>query len=250
MTHELNVGWYGKLPSTGDFAGRGLGRDSVQTLDNWLQAGLAQLRLRLPDWQSFYVSSPCWSFLLPANILAPHPVFGCVAPSADRVGRLFPIVTIASVGASAAIQQYLPPRGRFHLQCTELIEHAISTQSSIEEFDMKLATIEKELGTIQRSLAQRTNIANDILDILGANATPMDDNTIVPLQNDDPHTRRNLQLLIQRLKEFDGSGDESYWWANIESANPAFVSHRLSLNSQLIYTLFTQIRRSGASAKL
>jgi type VI secretion system protein ImpM len=248
MGNELTVGWYGKLPSTGDFAGRGLNRDCVQTLDTWLQNGLAQLRLRLPDWQSFYVSAPCWSFLVPAKILAPHPVFGCIAPSADRVGRLFPIVTIGSVGASAMIHQYLPPKGRFHLQCTELIELAISRQTPIEEFDQQLETIEAELGAVQRSLAQRSNIANDILDILGANATPMDDNTIVPLQNDDPLTRRNLQLLTQRLKDFDGTGNESYWWSNIGTPSPAFVSHQSTPNSQLFYALFTQMRRSGANS--
>jgi type VI secretion system protein ImpM len=242
MGNDLTVGWYGKLPSTGDFAGRGLSRDCVQTLDTWLQSGLVQLRLRLPDWQSFYVSAPCWSFLVPANILAPHPVFGCIAPSADRVGRLFPIVTIGSVGTSAMIQQYLPPRGRFHLQCTDLIELAISRQKSIEEFDQQLETIEAELGAVQRSLSQRSNIANDILEILGANATPLDDNTIVPLQNENSFARRNLQFVRQRLREFDGAGNESYWWANIGSSNPAFVSHQSTLNSQLFYALFTQRR--------
>jgi type VI secretion system protein ImpM len=243
--NDLTVGWYGKLPSTGDFAGRGLSRDSVQTLDSWLQAGLVQLRLRLPDWQSFYVSAPCWSFLVPANIFAPYPVFGCIAPSADRVGRLFPIVTIGSVGSSSMIHQYLPPRGRFHLQTTELIEQAISQQTSIEGFDRQLEVIEAELGAVQRSLSQKNNLANDILEILGANAMPMDDDTIVQLKDDNPLTRRNLQLLTQRLRDFDSLGSESLWWANVETSSPVFLSHQSTPNSQLFYGLFTQRRLSN-----
>jgi type VI secretion system protein ImpM len=242
--NDLTVGWYGKLPSTGDFAGRGLSRDCVQTLDSWLQAGLVQLRLRLPDWQSFYVSAPCWSFLAPANIFAPFPVFGCIAPSADRVGRLFPIVTIGSVGSSSMIHQYLPPRGRFHLQTTELIEQAISQKTTIEDFDRQLEVIEAELGAVQRSLSQKNNLANDILEILGANAMPMDDDTIVQLKDDNPLTRRNLQLLTQRLRDFDIAGTESFWWANVETSNPVFLSHQSTPNSQLFYSLFTQRRLS------
>jgi type VI secretion system protein ImpM len=90
------VGWYGKLPSRGDFVGKGLPRDWQGLWDDWLQAGLAHaaqclgpaaLRARLQamePWQcAVFVGTPdepAWC--------------GVLAASSDRVGRVFPLLLV------------------------------------------------------------------------------------------------------------------------------------------------------------
>lgn len=90
----LAFGWYGKLPTRGDFVGRGLPRPWLRAWDDWLQRSLADatqrlgaaaLRRSLPDmppWQCVVLpqerGQPAWC--------------GVVAPSSDRVGRVFPLL--------------------------------------------------------------------------------------------------------------------------------------------------------------
>jgi type VI secretion system protein ImpM len=86
-------GWHGKLPTRGDFVGRGLPRAFLRTWDEWLQRSLAhaseqlgsdsarQRLLAMPPWQGLV--------LPPAQGLAWSLV---VVPSSDRVGRTFPLV--------------------------------------------------------------------------------------------------------------------------------------------------------------
>lgn len=87
------VGWHGKLPSRGDFVGRGMPRGWLRTWDDWLQRGLAlaaqrwgtNLRdhlLAMPPWQAIVVPAqpgqPAWCIV--------------VVASSDRVGRAFPLM--------------------------------------------------------------------------------------------------------------------------------------------------------------
>lgn len=100
--HELQTaaGWHGKLPTIGDFASRRLDADFIRVWDEWLSAGLAQLKAESGDgWLESYLTSPPWRFVLTPNFL-PAPMHreiwaGVVMPSVDRVGRYYPL-TIAS----------------------------------------------------------------------------------------------------------------------------------------------------------
>ena len=58
-------GWYGKLPSLGDFASRRLEGDFIEPWDTWLGEGLAAQRETLGDtWLEAYLASPTWRFVL------------------------------------------------------------------------------------------------------------------------------------------------------------------------------------------
>lgn len=86
------IGWYGKLPWVGDFVGQGL--PWQRTWDEWLQRGLpaaeaawggAALRERVRGMAP-------WQLLLPAADDQGLAWCGIVAGSADRVGRIFPLL--------------------------------------------------------------------------------------------------------------------------------------------------------------
>ena len=92
-------GWYGKLPSVGDFAQRRLPPDFVQAWDDWLARELAAWQQADPEgWLERYLAGASWRFmLLPrcvAGFDATAAVAGVLMPSVDRVGRYFPL-TIA-----------------------------------------------------------------------------------------------------------------------------------------------------------
>lgn len=89
------VGWFGKLPSLGDFASRRLSSEFIELWDAWLSRGLADWQASAPDdWLTHYLAGPSWCFIvLPATL----PAFcgtmawaGVLMPSVDRVGRYFP----------------------------------------------------------------------------------------------------------------------------------------------------------------
>jgi type VI secretion system protein ImpM len=99
-------GWYGKLPTLGDFASRRLDPDFIEPWDVWLGEGLAAQRETLgEDWLDAYLSSPSWRFVLMPGVLSPQQnqaMAGVLMPSVDRVGRYFPL--------TLATPMPMPPR--------------------------------------------------------------------------------------------------------------------------------------------
>jgi len=93
-------GWYGKLPSTGDFASRRLPHELIEPWDTWLAEEIATLKEQSESWLHAYLDSPTWRFVLPARWLTPGQegvLAGIVMPSVDSVGRYFPLSIMASL---------------------------------------------------------------------------------------------------------------------------------------------------------
>jgi type VI secretion system protein ImpM len=87
------AGYYGKLPARADFVGRRLARPVVERWDSWLQQCLARSQAVLAaSWQSLYLTAPAWRFALPAGTCGAGALIGVVVPSADAVGRCFPLL--------------------------------------------------------------------------------------------------------------------------------------------------------------
>lgn len=92
-------GWYGKLPTLGDFASRRLDASFIEPWDLWLGDGIAAQRERLGEaWLDAYLGSPVWRFVLMPGAL-PQPaervaLAGVLMPSVDRVGRYFPLTIV------------------------------------------------------------------------------------------------------------------------------------------------------------
>jgi type VI secretion system protein ImpM len=89
-------GFYGKLPSLGDFVTRRLPAQLIQPWDQWLRASLAASQAQLAQgWLDHYLTSPIWRFVLSPAIAGQTGWAGVLMPSVDRVGRYFPL-TLAS----------------------------------------------------------------------------------------------------------------------------------------------------------
>ena len=99
MTGNNAPGWYGKLPSLGDFASRRLDPDFIDPWDTWLAQGLADWQARAPgSWLDRYLAGPSWRFvLMPGTLPGPRgdsAWTGVLMPSVDRVGRYFPLTLV------------------------------------------------------------------------------------------------------------------------------------------------------------
>ncbi|MEZ5600327.1 MAG: type VI secretion system-associated protein TagF, partial [Candidatus Competibacteraceae bacterium] len=66
------AGFFGKLPSRGDFIGRHLPKSFVGPWDSWLQTAVAHSRDQLGEnWQEYYCTSPVWRFALGPGLCGP-----------------------------------------------------------------------------------------------------------------------------------------------------------------------------------
>jgi type VI secretion system protein ImpM len=85
MTRPVEIGFYGKVRTRGDFVGRGLSRSFVGVWDEWVQRGMLAARERLGDaWLASYLVMPLWCFAL------------------EGVGRYFPFVIAIRTAPDAA----------------------------------------------------------------------------------------------------------------------------------------------------
>ena len=96
-------GWYGKLPSLGDFARRRLPDEFIQRWDFWLQEVLHATRARMGEaWQDRYLTMPIWRFALLPGLVGSGSWAGVLMPSVDRVGRQFPLTLAAALPLHAS----------------------------------------------------------------------------------------------------------------------------------------------------
>lgn len=95
------VGCFGKLPARADFIGRRLSRSAVECWDAWLQQCLAHSQaVLLAAWPDRYLTAPVWRFALPAGVCGDSALAGVLVPSADAVGRCFPLLLAAELPAA------------------------------------------------------------------------------------------------------------------------------------------------------
>lgn len=96
----MSVAVYGKTPVRGDFIDRRAPDDFVERWHEWCAGGLALAKETLGGrYAEFYSCAPIWRFALDAGICGAAPAIGIMSPSADSVGRFFPL-TLFSLGAT------------------------------------------------------------------------------------------------------------------------------------------------------
>jgi type VI secretion system protein ImpM len=100
----FSVGWYGKIPGTGDFIARRVPGAFSQPWDAWEQGLMDGSRERLgAQWREAFLTMPPWRFVLGAGLVTPNAWAGLMLPSVDAVGRYFPL-TVASPLPSAPLE--------------------------------------------------------------------------------------------------------------------------------------------------
>jgi type VI secretion system protein ImpM len=89
-------GFFGKLPSRGDYVAQGLPRTFLDPFEAWLNRALAASQGALgARWPELFAASPPWRFALSAGLCGEEAVAGVMLPSVDRAGRPCPLVMAA-----------------------------------------------------------------------------------------------------------------------------------------------------------
>ena len=92
-----STGYFGKIPSRGDFAGVGLPSATVKAWDRIISPAFAAAKVALADaWPDVWLDAPVWRFALARDICGPGPLLGLWMPSINKAGRHFPLMIAAT----------------------------------------------------------------------------------------------------------------------------------------------------------
>ncbi len=132
-------GWFGKLPAVGDFASRRLPDDFVARWDTWLAEGMqAGAETLGAAWGDTFAKAPVWRFLLAPGVADGNAWIGVIAPSADKVGRIFPLTIVLRLRARAvppaALTAWLDAATLAALACRE-------AEATIDRLDEQLTAL-------------------------------------------------------------------------------------------------------------
>ena len=128
-------GFYGKLPSEGDFVTRRLPWEFTSVWDDWLQQGMQASRNALgAGWLDLYLSAPIWRFQVAPGVCGPIGWRGLFFASVDRVGRYFPL-TLAFADASAPALASLSADTDAWIAVEDAALAGLSPTLPIDEFD-------------------------------------------------------------------------------------------------------------------
>ena len=148
----VTIGWFGKLPSHGDFLQRRVSDSFLRSWDSWLQACIAQSREHLGDgWLPTYLTSPVWRFFLSRGVVGGSTYAGIVLPSVDRVGRYFPLTILAELPADLPVMAVAIHGREWLTKIEELALAALqSNDFDLEQFDAALRASGDCLAQVER----------------------------------------------------------------------------------------------------
>lgn len=135
---DFPAGFYGKLPSHGDFLSRRLPRQFIEPWDQWLQGGIAASREQLgAAWLDTFLFSPIWQFTLAPGLCGDDAWAGVLMPSVDKVGRYFPLTLAAKVPSRQLTALFDPACGWFDA-LSELALSSLEYEFDLQRFDADL----------------------------------------------------------------------------------------------------------------
>jgi type VI secretion system protein ImpM len=150
----IDVGFYGKLPSHGDFLRRRVSDGFVGVWDSWLQESMAASRAALGDnWFDVYLTSPVWRFACASGACGSAPVLGVMVPSVDRVGRYFPLTLVGELprDTPSPVSAALCADAFFDAAERLVIETLEADQIDVDRFDEQLIRVGEQLDPARLS---------------------------------------------------------------------------------------------------
>lgn len=142
MQQALRPGYFGKVPSQGDFVSSGFGKDLTDRLDEWLRLNVRASQEEMGrGWLDAFLVAPVWKFAIAPGVLSPEAMIGVMMPSVDRVGRYFPLVVGARLGQ-------IPPSLANLCALRPWFEQAEAVARSTLDARFTLATLEEQTQSL------------------------------------------------------------------------------------------------------
>lgn len=147
----MDVGFYGKLPSHGDFLRRRVSDAFVEQWDAWLQQCMSESRAALGDrWLEIYLTSPAWRFVCAPYACGPAPVIGVMVPSVDRVGRYFPLTLVAELPVDVDCASAATQTSAFFERAERLVVETLAAEDvDFTRFDEQVVGLGSDLAVLR-----------------------------------------------------------------------------------------------------
>ena len=151
------VGFFGKLPSHGDFIERRVPNAFRETWDAWLQRCMSEsLRQLGPRWLECYLTSPIWRFFLCEGVTGATSYGGILLPSVDRVGRYFPLTVVVELPVDLSALLFAEAASGWFDEVEQLCSTALETPDfQLGEFDTALAATSSRLSGLDQLCVAR-----------------------------------------------------------------------------------------------
>ncbi len=205
MARQTHPGYYGKIPSKGDFITRRLPGSFVEPWDQWLQFGIAASKTQLGEqWLDFYLTCPIWRFVISSGVCDEQAWAGILIPSVDRVGRYFPFSLALPLGTSNHLLTIAGNEDEWFNQAETLALTALDPDRQLEELNRSLDELGPPPGLMHPGDSplqknSKTDLSNNGHWHLSSDATTSISRSLITLLE---------QLLYERLSHF------SAWWTN------------------------------------
>ncbi|MUZ74088.1 type VI secretion system-associated protein TagF [Agrobacterium vitis] len=151
------IGFFGKLPSHGDFLSEGLEREMVATLDGWIRGGLHACEQEFgAAWPELFSASPPWRFIVEKGVWGQVAHAGVMLASRDRVGRSFPLIIMAQMHRFTHHPRTLFLDHTWFMAAEGLAESTMTREFDINRFTdtlkrMRMPRPQEEEGTASAS---------------------------------------------------------------------------------------------------
>jgi type VI secretion system protein ImpM len=135
----MELGFYGKLPTYGDFITRRLPKDFQTAWHEWIANGLGAAREAMPeDWRTFYLNCPAWKFVIGAGICGDQGVAGVTIPSVDKVGRYFNFTLAVMLPAGVRPVSLVNGQPEWFSSVEEMALRTLDEEMDQDQLDMGL----------------------------------------------------------------------------------------------------------------
>jgi len=156
------TGFYGKLPSHGDFISRNLPRTFIDPWDNWLQTVITASQEQLGEqWLDFFLVSPVWRFILSDGNCGESAWIGIIIPSVDRVGRYFPLTIASHINVSVKPIALIDECQYWFKQVEEIALDTLDDSYQLDDLEKKLKDISEPITERLNDNAMMNEIAKE-----------------------------------------------------------------------------------------
>lgn len=134
------AGYFGKVPTQGDFVFRGLPLALTERFDGWLRQSVRDSQNHMGrDWLPAFLVAPVWRMAITPGLFGPDALIGVVMPSVDRAGRYFPLVIAAPIPGLRAAAPDLARMVTWFDAAEELALSTLDPHFSLGWFDQQIA---------------------------------------------------------------------------------------------------------------
>jgi len=209
MTELTKSGYYGKIPSKGDFVSNELPRTFIETWDQWLQESIVSSREQLLDqWLDNYLTGPIWRFVLSKGVCDENAWAGIVMPSVDSVGRYFPLTIATPVPETCKLFFIVDNEQAWFSQLEQIALSALDQNNSLDSFSQDI----EELGLPE--IFSKTTELHCEQTAMPSNKVDLNNSASWRLaMNESETVSSNLSPLLQQfiLQRFP---DYTLWWTS------------------------------------